>query len=127
VTEGCEASVPLLAVEGEVSGRATVWAQCGATVTAVHTFRCPNGHHRVGRTCADHPPEPGRVGCSQCFAATGAEVTMTAEVLLDACPHPDWGYDDRGNHWCLTCPLRHDFPHEPGQDPADCDEESPDD
>ena len=41
------------------------------------------------------------------------------------CAHPEWGYDDRGNHWCTGCRLWHDFPHEPGQDPADCGEQDP--
>lgn len=78
MTAGCEASVPVLAVEDETS-RATVWAQCGGPVTSVLTFRCPNGHRRVGRTCGEHAPEPGRVGCRDCFTATGTEVPMTAE------------------------------------------------
>lgn len=36
------------------------------------------------------------------------------------CLHLEWGWDDRGNHWCSDCRLWHDFPHEPGQDPALC-------
>jgi hypothetical protein len=74
---GCEASVPLAAVEGD-QARATAWALCGAPVTRVTVLRCPNGHRRYGRTCDAHAPRPGQVGCRVCFAADGTEVPMTA-------------------------------------------------
>ena len=45
----------------------------------------------------------------------------------EECPHlGEWGYDDRGNHWCRSCNLWHDFPHEPDQNPEDCDESKAD-
>lgn len=40
-----------------------------------------------------------------------------------ACPHESWWYDDTGNHGCLGCRLTHEFPHQPGDDPADCAED----
>lgn len=44
---------------------------------------------------------------------------------MSGCSHRErpWGYDDRGNHWCMDCRLWHDYPHEPDQDPEDCREE----
>jgi hypothetical protein len=55
-------------------------------------------------------------------AGAGAVSPGPRQRGADTCPHREWGYDDQGNHWCLGCRRWHDFPHEPGQDPADCHE-----
>lgn len=42
--------------------------------------------------------------------------------LTAPCPHLTWWWGDRGDHGCTDCPLTHQFPHAPGENPADCEE-----
>ena len=53
------------------------WAECGEPAVAVHVYRCGHGHEKRRATCPAHAPEPGQVGCRDCYDA-GHECAMTA-------------------------------------------------
>jgi hypothetical protein len=63
---GCDAGVPGLAD----------WMVCGEPAVAVRAYTCPHGHVKVKANCAAHEPEPGRVGCRECYE-DGHECPMT--------------------------------------------------
>ena len=43
------------------------WAECGEPSVAIHEYRCEHGHVVRKPTCSEHLPQPGAVGCRQCF------------------------------------------------------------
>ena len=43
------------------------WAGCGEPSVAAHEYRCEHGHVVRKPSCAEHAPEPGSVGCRQCY------------------------------------------------------------
>lgn len=43
------------------------WAECGEPSVAVYEYRCEHGHAVRKPACAEHEPEPGAVGCRQCY------------------------------------------------------------
>ena len=55
------------------------WAECGEPAVAVHVYRCEHAHQKRRATCPAHAPEPGQVGCRECFDQ-GHECPMTAEL-----------------------------------------------
>ena len=84
----CEAAIPLLVqnftgrmiggdpvIEHETSE--PVWAECGEPAAAVHVYRCGHGHEKRRATCAEHAPQPGQVGCRECYDQ-GHECEMAA-------------------------------------------------
>jgi hypothetical protein len=83
----CRAAVPVMArsLTGRMVGgdpiietvqAVPLWAECGDMAVAVHVYRCVNGHVKRRATCTAHAPEPGRVGCRDCYDE-GREVEMT--------------------------------------------------
>ncbi len=84
----CRAAVPvtrITAMTGRMLGDSPVidhlstepdWQECGSPATAVHEYVCPVGHTKRRETCAEHAPEPGAVGCRECWDA-GTEQAMT--------------------------------------------------
>ena len=88
--ERCAAAVPLTQhswsgrmIGGDpVTGHESAldyWAECGEPSAAVHEYRCEHGHVVRKPACAAHEPEPGAVGCRQCYDQ-GHECGMRAEV-----------------------------------------------
>lgn len=68
----CEAAVP-----GIVPG---LWVGiCGKPATAVFKYMCVHEHWKVRSTCDEHRPEPGAVGCRECWDA-GHECELRAEL-----------------------------------------------
>jgi hypothetical protein len=83
----CRAAVPRMAhnLTGRMAGgdpiietvqAVPVWAECGEPAVAVHVYRCENGHEKKRPTCTEHAPQPGQVGCRDCYDE-GREVEMT--------------------------------------------------
>ena len=70
--DGCQARRPL----NELGAQPPAWQACGAPVTEVRLYACRHGHVKEGRTCDEHRPEPGEVGCSACWDL-GHECPMT--------------------------------------------------
>ena len=84
----CMAAVPVLRTSwtGRMTGgdpiidhESTVpaWAECGEPAVAVHAYRCGHGHEKRRPTCPAHAPQPGQVGCRECYDQ-GHECEMTA-------------------------------------------------
>jgi len=92
MSETCMAAVPVMrrSLTGHMAGGDPVidhessvrdWSECGEPATAVHVYRCGCcGAEKRRATCAQHAPEPGEVGCRDCYDA-GHEcgMTVTAE------------------------------------------------
>jgi hypothetical protein len=53
---------------------------CDRPATALHRYACEHEHVVDRATCDEHAPEPGAVGCRQCFDA-GHECDMAAQLL----------------------------------------------
>lgn len=70
----------------------------------------------AGLTVAHYPPSPVSPLLEEIAAA------LSDERLTASCPHLTWWWGDRGDHGCTDCPLTHQFPHAPGENPADCEE-----
>ena len=92
----CAAAVPverLVSASGRMLGDSPVfdhirtepgWRECGAGATAVYEYRCdaPVPHVKRRETCPDHEPEPGVVGCRECWdAGTERPMTFTRSTL----------------------------------------------
>lgn len=55
------------------------WEECGMPATATHTYACVHEHIVTKGTCDQHEPQPGMVGCRQCWD-NGHECEMTVVV-----------------------------------------------
>jgi hypothetical protein len=82
----CRAAVPRIAqhLAGHMTGGEPIieavravpsWSECGEPAVAVHFYRYANGHVKRRATCTVHAPEPGQVGCRDCWDE-GREVPM---------------------------------------------------
>ena len=60
----CAAALPSAATTAQ-SG--LIWTTCGMPAIAIHVYACIHEHVVRKATCAKHAPEPGAVGCRQCF------------------------------------------------------------
>jgi hypothetical protein len=91
--ETCMAAVPVMrrSLTGHLVGGDPVidhesavrdWAECGEPAAAVHVYRCGHGHEKRRPTCAEHAPQPGQVGCRDCYDQ-GHECGMTAERVKE--------------------------------------------
>lgn len=78
----CEAAVPSAGGFDIGNGDAygVRWEQCGQPAAAVHRYACVHEHVVEKVTCAGHAPQPGIVGCRQCFDA-GHECELRAELV----------------------------------------------
>ena len=70
----CEAAKP------GYLGFARAWIRfCDAAATETWQYGCLHEHVKVRRSCAEHRPEPGAVGCIECFEQ-GHECAMVAKA-----------------------------------------------
>jgi hypothetical protein len=56
----CEAVRPM-------AGFGLTWIACLKPATERHRYGCVHEHIVERSNCVDHQPEPGAVGCRQCF------------------------------------------------------------
>jgi hypothetical protein len=45
------------------------WVECGAPGVSLHRYGCIHEHVKEMWSCVLHEPEPGAVGCRDCFDA----------------------------------------------------------
>ena len=87
----CEAAVPVMLfsiTDGILGDSSTFdiqdegpgWRECGQPSVATHEYRCAHdaSHTKRRATCPEHQPQPGVVGCRDCWEQ-GTERPMTFE------------------------------------------------
>jgi len=84
----CAAALPVFAgATGHMAGDSPIfdhiahaWRECGMPAVAVGEYRCACGHEKRRANCGEHEPEPGAVGCRQCWDE-GHECEMAVRAV----------------------------------------------